>query len=298
MSDIIFGRLTKKFSEVIILSENMKIIIIILISLAALFILYLIAVNNIIRKNKITLFSEKLPSEFDGYKISFLSDLHDSYLGRARQKKLVKKTAGFSPDVIFLGGDMHEKKENDSEYFSLLASLGKIAPLYFVDGNHENKLKERGDYKNYLSEFNKYVFNLNGKTELWKSGAKINLYGCGYFEYEKERFDFDKTSFSVFLYHSPFVFDDLESLPDLMLSGHVHGGIIELPFLGAVFSPGVGKGFFERFKPEFFFPKYYKNTYKKGNSVLAVGRGIGNFKYCPLRFIPSEILEITLRKKG
>lgn len=275
----------------------MKIFIVIVCSVVAVLVIYLIIVNNILRKNKIEVSSPKVPESFDGYRIIFLSDLHDCSLEGFALKRLLSKVKKASPDVIFLGGDMHEKEKKDDVYFRLLKNLKETAPLYFVEGNHELLLRKRSDFSRYMTEFNKYVFNLNGQTELVKNGEKIKLYGCGYSEYEKDGISFDKRYFSVFLYHSPFVFDDFNFPPDLMVSGHVHGGIIELPFLGAVFSPGNGRGFFERFKPEFFFPKYYKNSYRREDSVLVVGRGIGNFKYCPLRIIPPEIVEITLMKK-
>ena len=277
---------------------RMEIFVLSLGFLGILFILYLIFVNTHIKTNKITISSSKIPDSFDNYKIVFLSDLHDCSLGTKSRKRLLRAVEKSFPDVIFLGGDMHEKENRDKAYFSLLDSLGRIAPIYFVEGNHEIKLRKRRDFKKYSSEFEKRVFNLNGRTSLVKGGKSINLYGCGYFEYEKNLFDFDKKVFSIFLCHSPFVFDDLLSFPDLMLSGHVHGGIIELPFIGAVFAPGDGRSLFKRFRKEFFFPKYYKNSYEKEGSTLVVGRGLGNFKYCPIRLISPEIVEITLNSKN
>lgn len=272
----------------------MEIFIIVLLCFAAAGAGYLVFVNCRVRVNKIRVGSEKIPSAFENYRIVFLSDMHDSRFCGFFGNRLLKKVKDCAPDVIFLGGDMHEIPEKDEAYFGFLKNLASVAPLYFIEGNHERKLRKRPDFKSYFEKFEKLVFNLNGQTEIFKNGEKIKLYGCGYSEYEKNLFSFDERCFSVFLYHSPFVFDDFSSPPDLMISGHVHGGIIEIPFVGALFSPGNGRPIFERFSREFFFPKYYKNTYFRGESVLAVGKGIGNFKRCPLRFMSPEIVEITL----
>ena len=82
-----------------------------------------------------------------------------------------------------------------------------------------------------------------------------------------------------------------------MITGHIHGGVIELPFIGAVFAPADGKPLFARLQRQYLLPKYYKNTYERNGGTLVVGRGIGNFKRIPWRLIPPEIVEITLCHK-
>lgn len=265
---------------------------VILLTVAALFAVFVLAVSNTVRIKEIEIESRKLPREFDGAEIAFLSDTHDAKFGEKTLKKVLK----ISPDWIFLGGDMHERPEKDEEYFKFLDGLSAIAPVYYVEGNHDARMKDRDDYLKYLANFEKRVTVLGGKTRLLKNGDFIDLYGCGYYDFDKEEFVFDKDRFSVFLYHSPFAFDELSVPCDLMISGHVHGGVLELPFVGAIFSPADGKPLIERFKREYLFPKYYKNTYKKDGGTLVVGRGLGNFKRCPLRLIPPEIVKITLRK--
>ena len=276
----------------------MEIFLTVVLIIAAIIAAYITVATNMVKIKKIPVSSPKIPTEFDGVKIALLSDLHDAKLSGYSKKKLLEKTAEIKPDFIFLGGDMHEIRKKDKKFFSLLDDLKKIAPLYYVDGNHDARLKKYPDYKNYLAELEKRAENLHGKTSLCIGNAKIDLYGCGYFEYKKDMFDFDKNRFSVFLYHSPFVFDDFENPPDLMISGHIHGGVVELPFVGGVFAPADGKPLFARLQRQYLLPKYYKNTYEKNGGVLVVGRGIGNFKRIPWRLIPPEITEITLRRKG
>jgi len=51
----------------------------------------------------------------------------------------------------------------------------------------------------------------------------------------------------------------------LIVSGHLHGGFIRLPFVGGLISPS-GR----------FFPKYDNGIYEKNDCVMAVSRGLGD----------------------
>ena len=86
----------------------------------------------------------------------------------------------------------------------------------------------------------------------------------------------------------------LDGTPDLLISGHVHGGILRLPFIGAVFAPGNGAPLYKRFGPRYFFPKYSRGLYQKGTKTLAVTQGLG-FAILPIRLIPPEIMIIQLK---
>ena len=89
-------------------------------------------------------------------------------------------------------------------------------------------------------------------------------------------------------------FDRLDPLPDLMISGHVHGGILRLPGIGPVFAPGDGAPLSKRFARRFFFPKYSRGLYFKGKHTLAVTQGLG-FSILPIRFIPPEVMILSLK---
>ena len=66
-------------------------------------------------------------------------------------------------------------------------------------------------------------------------------------DYLKEKFgDPDPERVSILIAHDPEHFDNYAKWhPDYVLSGHVHGGIVNIPFLGGVISPQLK-----------FFPKY------------------------------------------
>ena len=86
---------------------------------------------------------------------------------------------------------------------------------------------------------------------------------------------------TVLLAHNPLLLDSYTGWgADLVLCGHVHGGLVRLPFLGGVLSP-------ERR----FFPKYDKGLYEKDGTKMYVSGGIGKPRLCN----PPEISVIHLK---
>ena len=93
--------------------------------------------NNFITITKITVESPKVPNAFDGYKIVHLSDLHSKEFGKG-QKNLVEKIEDAQPDLIVFTGDLVDSRHFDAEVgLELMRQIVKIAPTYFVTGNHE-----------------------------------------------------------------------------------------------------------------------------------------------------------------
>ena len=97
----------------------------------------------------------------------------------------------------------------------------------------------------------------------------------------------DNSNFNILLAHTPFSFDAYAEMGfDLILSGHVHGGVIRLPFVGGVLSP-------ERK----FFPKYSGGIYSKEKSQMIVSRGLGYGSLKFRMFNTPEIVVVTLKSK-
>jgi len=69
----------------------------------------------------------------------------------------------------------------------------------------------------------------------------------------------------------------------LTLSGHIHGGMIRIPFVGGLLSP-------ERE----FFPEYDAGKYQVNGKILIVNRGLGNGDFGIRVFNPPEISVIML----
>ena len=70
--------------------------------------------------------------------------------------------------------------------------------------------------------------------------------------------------YHILLAHNPEYFDAYEQWgADLVLSGHVHGGLIRLPFLGGVIAPSLK-----------LFPKYDGGLFYKNNTTMILSRGL------------------------
>ena len=90
------------------------------------------------------------------------------------------------------------------------------------------------------------------------------------------------------LAHNPAYFEAYASWgADLTLSGHVHGGIMRLPWLGGVLSTSLT-----------LFPKYDGGEFRLGEKRMIVSRGLGSHTI-PIRiFNPAELVAVELAPKG
>ena len=235
--------------------------------------------NNLIQTTNVEVVSEKIPDSFDGYKIVQLSDLHSRSLGKDNSH-LIQAIQDIKPDIIVLTGDMVTGNDKDfSVFFNLVEEISKEYPIYFIPGNHEIALKNNSKQEfQDLFEETGVVFLDNYKIELESSdGEIINLYGLWYpnLHYDKDPLTIelieqyigvaDTSKYNILLTHQPRYFELYEEWgADLTMSGHIHGGMVRLPYFGSVFSPDEG-----------LFPKYADGEYHLNESVLVVSRGLG-----------------------
>jgi len=258
----------------------------------------------IIDVTEYTVTSKKIPKSFNGYKILQLSDLHDASYGK-NNSKLLKKIREINPDIIVMTGDMiSTNSKSFDNFYSLAKEVSKEYITYYIMGNHELRMPKTQQTK-ILENLKKFGIKIldNKSINIEKNDEYIKLYGfhqpvSTYKNILKGNFDtsftlknmekifpyIDNTNFNILLSHSPFDFDVLEKWgADLVLSGHVHGGLIRLPFLGGFLSP-------ERS----FFPKYDSGEYCIGDSKMIVSRGLGNGTINIRVFNNPEICVITL----
>ena len=94
----------------------------------------------------------------------------------------------------------------------------------------------------------------------------------------------DESMYTILLAHNPDYFPQYAAWgADLVLSGHVHGGMMRLLILGGVVSPA--------FK---FFPKYDGGIFKQGKSTMILSRGLG-MHTIPIRiFNPGELISLII----
>lgn len=259
--------------------------------------------NNRLITSKYKISSQKLKGAFKGFKILQLSDLHSKSFGRDNDKllQLIDKE---KPDVIVLTGDMINSRQCEfSTFINLAKKLGASYETYFVEGNNETILDPnlRDNLITALKKSNIKVL-LNEKAEIYRGGEKINIYGLwfdiAYYKklhsgYNKDTYfskedmeqalgKCNKEEFNLLLAHNPLYFDSYEQWgSDLILSGHIHGGLIRLPGGRGLLSP-------ERK----FFPQYSEGRYIKNQSSLIVNRGLGGKMLIPRVFNCPEVTTI------
>ena len=265
---------------------------------AILIVLFFIWQNNHIVRSDHKYISEKIPAEFNGFKIVHISDLHNKSFGKD-QEYILDKISSASPDIIIVTGDLIDKRRFDLET-SLLFIKGamEIAPIYYVSGNHEAL---SGEYENITSQLiNHGVIVLDdAKVELVKDNSKIEILGLRDPAFITSRYsDITDTSemkenlnimrddsiFQILLSHRPELIDIYsEKNIDMIFSGHAHGGQFRIPGIGGIVAPGQG-----------FFPKYESGSHILNNSTIYVSRGLGN-SLIPIRiFNRPEIVVVTL----
>ena len=261
--------------------------------------------NNLLEISRYKVTSNKIPDSFDGFKILQLSDLHSKSFGDGNIK-LMEKINGENPDIVVMTGDMVDSKDTDFDVFTDLAGeISKNYDTYYILGNHEQSLskKRRKMLTDTLTEFGVKVLD-NEKVTITKGEDSINLYGLWFNlryykdssnEYTKDVFFGEEQikkilgtpntdSYNILLTHNPLYADTYSDWgADLTLSGHIHGGIIRIPFAGGVLSP-----------EKKFFPEYDGGMYQVDDKILIVNRGLGNSNFALRIFNRPEILVITL----
>lgn len=234
--------------------------------------------NNAIQTTEMEITSDKIPESFDGYKILQISDFHSRKFDDGNFK-LIREIDKVEPDIIVLTGDMVTGNETDfTTFFNLVEELAKRYKMYFVPGNHEVVLSAASKQE-FLDCFekNNITFLDNNSVEIVKEGESVNLYGLWY---EKKYYtsqeltsedifnrigESNSERYNILLAHQPKYFPLYQTWgADLILSGHIHGGMVRLPILGPLFSPD-GE----------LFPKYAEGQYVLENSTLIVSRGVG-----------------------
>lgn len=245
-----------------------------------------------------TVKSAKIPSSFNGYKIVQLSDLHGKSFGEDNCK-LLDVVRHIAPNIIVITGDMVNRSDLHFESFLNLAKmLSKKYEVYYIVGNHEQRLSVRNQKAliAHLTALNIKVLD-NEKIILTKANDSINLYGLwcdlGYYKNDEttQKHYFSNSvventlgacsdGYNILLAHNPLFFTAYANWgANLTLSGHVHGGTIRLPLVGGLLSP-------ERK----FFPKYSAGEYQYKGKKMIVSRGMGDFRIGN----PPEIPVITL----
>ena len=238
-------------------------------------------------------------------KVILLSDLHNKSFGKGN-KKLLEAIYRIDPDMILIAGDMYTSAKGGDIQTAreLVCTLAKRYPVYYGNGNHEHKTRifpedfgnmyqafakdihEAGvkhliNEKVYLPVFNMDIYGLEIEREYYGKFNRVQMEST---YMEKLLGKPDKNRFSLLIAHNPDYFKTYAKWgADLVVSGHVHGGLMRLPWFGGVLSPAIR-----------FFPEYDGGEFKEGRSTMILGRGLGTHTL-PIRiFNPGEVVVIEL----
>jgi len=193
------------------------------------------------------------------------------------------------PDIIAITGDIIDSSHTDIEIALHFAEEAmKIAPCYYVTGNHEAWISETmfHNFENELTQLGVILLH-DEEIILEKDSSQISLVGIddpsfaetngvgigNHMASDCLRKLASIDSFSILLSHRPEYFNQYVKADfDLVLSGHAHGGQFRFPFVGGLIAPNQG-----------LFPEYDAGLYTEDNTNMIVNRGIGN-SIIPLRF--------------
>ena len=97
----------------------------------------------------------------------------------------------------------------------------------------------------------------------------------------------DESKYNILLAHNPEYFKKYAAWgADLVVSGHVHGGIMRLPFIGGVIAPSFR-----------LFPKYSGGQYQSGDTIMLLSTGLGSHTL-PFRiFNPGQLVVLELESE-
>ena len=255
--------------------------------------------NTALEVNEYEVVSDRIPQGFEGFRIAQVSDLHNAEFGEGNEK-LIQLLSQTDPDIIVLTGDLIDSRHTDIEIALDFARLAiKLAPVYYVSGNHEARVREYEDLKMGLAEAGMVILE-NQKVQITREGGSITLVGIGDPSFQEDYLFGDSESvarqaiehqqnesdgYTILLSHRPELFDlYVDTEMDLVFSGHAHGGQFRLPFVGGLVAPNQG-----------FFPKFDEGRFTEENTTMIVSRGVGN-SIIPIRFNNRpEIVLVTLR---
>lgn len=265
-----------------------------------------------IKTKKYKVHDSKFSKELSGYRIALFSDSHNCDFGSSGEA-IINILEREKPDVIFFAGDANNTFKNSKDptigfdnVVNLFGPLGERFEVYYADGNHEQRWEKLCEElpvdNNYYYQTREKLkasgihFLDNETTSL--CGGKINIFGLNLpLEYYMKKANAPKVeyiesligkpsndSYNILLAHSPIFYESYgEWGADMVLSGHIHGGLVRLPLVGGVLSPY-----------RCFFPKYDYGYYENEKAKMIVSSGCGDHNLREKIFNPLEIVIIEL----
>ncbi|CAN5721691.1 hypothetical protein BH20ACI3_BH20ACI3_12210 [soil metagenome] len=235
-------------------------------------------------------FLRDLPERFEGFRITQLTDVHHSRMvGIDEVRRTVDLANLTKPDLIALTGDYTTSYRRYIEPCAeALGALNAPEGVWAVLGNHDHytdrELTTRALENNRIAVLN------NANTTLQRGSDVLQLSGIDDWSWAgtnwpRALYGLDQKRPTVLLSHQPRVLDLAESEKvGLIISGHTHGGQIDLPLIGPPARFATAE------------LKYAQGLFRRGDTQLYVSRGTGVIGL-PLRLgVRPEIAVLRLRR--
>ena len=231
--------------------------------------------------------SERLPAQFNGCTIAFISDVHyPSKFNRKRLAKVMRKLRTLEPQMLLLGGDYVTSNSYIDELFDSIASIKTNYGTYAVLGNHEFS----------RAELIKEAMRSRGISLLGDEAHAITNEKTIYIAGVANPFKVDSLTvsptetvadscFTILLVHTPDYAQTVGARADVVLSGHTHGGQVSL------------FGLYTLVKNSRYGSRFLRGLNKTDDAVPVITtNGIGTSRRKVRFCVPSEIVIVTLRR--
>ncbi len=238
--------------------------------------------------NEIDLNFPDLPKDLRGLRLLQISDIHiGAFFSRKDLARVVDASNGLKPDLTFITGDLITTAQDPLDTcLQELSRLRSATGVWGCMGNHEMYAKAESYTKARAAELGMDFLRFERRT-LSFGDSRLNLLGID-FQHWWEAVDglenlVSKDTFNLLLAHTPEVFPKVaEKGVQLTLSGHTHGGQINLELFGA------------NLNVVDLATKYTKGLYTVPGSSIYVNSGLGTIGV-PMRIgAPAEISVIRL----
>ncbi|MBR1930667.1 MAG: metallophosphoesterase [Lachnospiraceae bacterium] len=233
-----------------------------------------------------------------------VADLHNKQYGK-KNEVLLTAIRESKPDMILVAGDIPtaRPKARLDIAIDFLRELAEEYPIYYGNGNHEHRLRLYPEtYGDMCERYDKALADM-GVVRLVNTHVRlpelgVTIYGAEIDKYYYGRFGIRPMSdaymksilgaptqddYAILIAHNPDYFPQYADWgADLVLAGHIHGGMVRVPIWGkGMVSPNIR-----------LFPKYDGGLFHRGKTTMLLSRGLG-MHTIPIRlFNPGEVLVV------
>ena len=245
-------------------------------------IVHAITLDRTVRYLEIEFRSENWPSELDGYRIAFMSDMH--VIADETMREIATELNERNLDLLLLGGDFSRRNAHYRGTVREIAQIITTDGIFGVEGNHDDyerlfRAKEQYGVRP-LDNCGIHIrerFFLAGVQDMWNREPDIGV----------AIEDAFKDDFVLLISHNPDVtkVQSTEGV-DLILSGHAHGGQITIFGFPMYLLRGTITNYGTHFSHGF--------VYSSEGTPIFTSTGIGVYYYVPRIFARPEVVIFTM----